>query len=173
MGVKNRLLTYKVRRLSWEENSIFRKFLYASALLNHLEPGSLETQSVSQLFVSTVVVVQSYFVTFIVVQGSVAIAARWSAAASASAKTSAGARVARCLRPRFADDDIATLEVGAVQRVGRFFSFLIRAHFDEAETFRPSAKLVSNDPRADHRAMLREVLLEPFLCHVVGEVPNV
>src|SRR3990167_2479567 len=97
---------------------------------------------------------------------SVAVATRRPAA-------TAFARRAWRLRARFADHDVAALEVCAVEGADRPFRLFVGAHLDEAKTLGASGEFVGDDPRADHRPMLREMLLEPFLRHGIGKVPNV
>jgi hypothetical protein len=50
---------------------------------------------------------------------------------------------------------------------------LIRAHLDEAEAFGPAAELVSDNARANHRAMLGEMILKALFRHVVGKVTDI
>jgi len=102
---------------------------------------------------------------------SVAIAPRRPVAAKTA--PAFRSRFPRRLWPRFADHDISALEVGAVERADRLLGVLISAHLDEAESFGPAGKLVGDDARAQHRTMLREMLLEPLFRHVVGKIADV
>src|SRR5690349_8005236 len=101
---------------------------------------------------------------------SITVAPRRPTAPSTRAETAAGSRR---LRSRLADDDISPFEVRAIQRLRGLFRFLLRAHLDEAEALRAAAEFVDDDPRADHRSVLREVLLEPVLGDAVGKIAYV
>jgi hypothetical protein len=94
-------------------------------------------------------------------------------AARRPASTARGSGRSGLLRARFADDNVSTLEIGAIESGGSALGLLVGAHFHEAETFRSSAEFIRDDPSADHRAMLREMLLEPFFGHGVGKIPDV
>jgi hypothetical protein len=68
----------------------------------------------------------------------------------------------------FADNQISPLKLGSVQRRNRPLCLLIRVHFNESETFGSAAEFIGNNPSADHRSVLREMLLEPIFRHGVG-----
>src|SRR5512145_478235 len=92
----------------------------------------------------------------------ISLAGKLESVAAWRSPTSPGAHGPRRLGSRFAHDDIAPFEISAVQGLGSFLRFRVRTHLDKAEAFRAAAELVDDDARAHHRAVLREMLLEPF-----------
>ena len=101
-----------------------------------------------------------------------AVAATTTAAAVAAATTAATATAAVLAGASFADGEVATAEVSAVEGLdglGRIFV----GHFDEAEAARASGLAVRRECARDDLAVLTEELLNFLLGCCVGKVPNV
>lgn len=90
-----------------------------------------------------------------------------SAAAVVTAKSAASAALARFLRTRFTDDNVAAIK-SLARKLSGFFGSFLRRHFHKAKTARSARFAIAYDRRRNHRSRLREKLFQ----RGVGSIPR-
>src|SRR4029079_9153809 len=100
-------------------------------------------------------------------------AAASAATAIAAVAATAAAKAAFGLRPRFVDGQRESTHLILVELGCGLLRFLVRRHFDERESARPSGRRVTHDAYCLYRPRFAEELLELCLTGGVRQVADV